>query len=238
MRRTDLPTAFFTSAGSKSPTTASCAIRCAVEILVERLGVFQLSPLSVPRSLRRSMSVPRTSPFGNGYIVRLSFVERQSLRLGLCRNRSSVNLLLADLFEFRFRQRGLLQDLASQPQHRGQILARGFDGDVRAGGAAAHIQLRFQLVDLVLDLLPVLVGRAADQRLARQSTPPCPCPSGFPHRRNAGGSTACTLAPRVFFCKQRYFHAGGQRVALRAAIRYSSATDRTPRPPAMAASPL
>ena len=62
--------------------------------------------------------------------------HRQHLRLGPGILETG-QLLLADLLEFRLRQRRVLEDLAGQPQRGDEILARGADDGVGAGRAAA-----------------------------------------------------------------------------------------------------
>ena len=69
---------------------------------------------------------------------------------------------------------------------------------VRGVDAAGYVDLRLQPVGLVLDLLAVLVLRAAHQQRPGQCFPPWTCRTAIFHRRSAQSYDATTVPPRVF----------------------------------------
>ena len=134
------------------------------------------------------VSAARTSPLGCGYSVRLQLDRRQHLRLRF-RVVEAGQLQLPDLLEFRFRQRRFAQHLGHQPQNRRQILAHGVDRRGGAGRAAADLHVRLQAIDLVLDLLAVLLLRAADERRIGQARRRLRPFRRVERRRSGGGSS-------------------------------------------------
>ena len=104
---------------------------------------------------------------GNGFVDSAG-VQRMAFRInvenpaqfGAC-NKCRLSLLAFDLsqsfqlklIKFSLRKYGFVQNLADQPQDRGQILPCRFDRNTGTRRSAKNSHLRFEFVEFILNLL-------------------------------------------------------------------------------------
>ena len=139
------------------------------------------------------------------------------------RDSSSVGRALAlQRLEFLRGERRLAQHLRHQPQRVGQLLAERLAGRRRAGFAAADADVRAQLVERVLQFLPVLLRGAAHQHRAGELPVGLLAERRFLVREVQRQREIDAFAARLLG-QQRDLHAVRQREALRARVEVGDA---------------